>query len=103
MKIKVESASNKKNDARLWAAKSFGGTFDFRISGGHSFANCGIGKNWLTAYLIGTEPQFQGEKEAQKLLQALKKWAKSTNRTFKVWCPNKIVRHICEKLDIKIA
>ena len=126
MKTKVETAYNKKSFADrfggttlrnasilnkvsthpetiLCARESIHGTQDFKLLNGHCVANCGVGSNWMTVYLIETESRFRGEKEAQRLLQALKIWSENTSRSFQVWSPNKIVKHICEKLDINVV
>lgn len=78
------------------------GTIDFRLSDGHCVANAGVGKDWLTVYLLKTDEGCEGKGEASKIMAALKKYCDSTKKTMRVWCPmSKKVVHICEKLGIE--
>lgn len=78
-------------------------TYDFRLNGGHCQVNAGVGKDWLTVYLIKTESAYQSKGEATKLLKELKERCENTNRKMLLFCPmNEAVEHLCKKLDIEI-
>lgn len=76
-------------------------TFDFKLRDGFCFANCGLGKDWLTVYLIATASEHQGKGEATKLLTALKEFCNKTGRTLRIWAPNERCSRLCEKLKIE--
>lgn len=89
--------------SKLLNRKSLGGSYDFRLDDGFCVANCGIGKDWCTVYLLETHPEHRGKGEAQKLLEALKARCEQTNRKFRVWYPmNDLAEHICSKLGIEV-
>lgn len=89
--------------SKLLNRKSLGGSYDFRLDDGFCVANCGIGKDWCTVYLLETHPEHRGKGEAQKLLKFLQEKCKQTNRKFRVWYPmNDKVEHICSKLGIEV-
>lgn len=86
----------------LLSRPSFAGTIDFKLSDGVCEANCGLGTDWLTVYLIETPKNNRNKGEAQALLRKLKEYCDSTNRRFGVWHPmNEVVEHICQKMGIK--
>lgn len=86
----------------LQQKQSIFGTIDFRLSDGHCLANAGVGKDWLTVYLLQTDDGHENQGEAGKLMAALKEYCDRTKRTMRVWCPmNKKVAHICEKLGLE--
>lgn len=79
-------------------------TYDYRLKDGHCFVNAGVGKGWLTIYLIQTEIGYENQGEATRLLERLKEYSKETHRKLRVWCPmNEIVVHLCQKLEIEIV
>lgn len=81
-----------------------GGTYTFRLEGGHAIANAGVGSDWLTVYLIETEPSYRNQGEATRLLEELKRRCEKTGRNMALWYPmNPIVEHICDKLNIPIV
>lgn len=81
-----------------------GGTYTFRIKGGHAIANVGVGPDWLTVYLIETDPKHRNQGEATKLLEELKRRCENTGRDMAMWCPlNPIAKRLCEKLNLKIV
>ena len=89
--------------SNLQFRKSLGGSYDFKLDDGFCVANCGIGKDWCTVYLLETHPEHRGKGEAQKLLKFLQEKCKQTNRKFRVWYPmNDKVEHICSKLGIEV-
>ena len=78
------------------------GTVDIRLKGGHCEANCAVGADYLTVLLIHTEPKYQNQGEAQRLLLELKKRADEQGQTFRVWAPlTYTMIHICQKLKIE--
>lgn len=80
------------------------GTYTFRLVDGHSIANAGVGTDWLTIYLIETDPGYRNQGEATRLLEELKQMCKSTGRDMAMWCPmNQIAEHLCKKLNLKIV
>ena len=86
----------------LQQKQSIFGTIDFRLSDGHCIADAGVGKDWLTVYLLKTDDGHENQGEASKLMTALKEYCDSTKRTMRVWCPmSKKVVHICEKLGLE--
>ena len=88
--------------SRLLIRTSFAGTFDFKLDDGACVANCGVGSDWLTVYLIETPKEKRGKGEAQKLLKSLTAYCKSTNKKMRLFCPmNAIILHICNKLGIE--
>lgn len=83
--------------------ESLGGTLDFKLDDGHCIANCGVGKDWITVYLIETEKEYHNQGECQRLLMRLKKIAEEQNKRFAIWQPmNSAMVHIANKLSIKI-
>lgn len=87
----------------LQQKKSIFETTDFRLSDGHCVANAGVGKDWLTVYLLKTDDGHENQGEASKIMTALKEYCDRTKRTMRVWCPmSKKVAHICEKLGLEI-
>lgn len=87
----------------LLSRKSFGGTYDFKLEGGHAFANVAIGDDWATVYLVETEPEYRNKGEATKLLAALKEKMEEKGKTFRLWAPmNDTITGICKKLDIEM-
>lgn len=81
-----------------------GGTCTFRLKDGHTIANAGVGSDWLTIYVIETDPTYRKQGEATKLLEELKRMCENTGREMAIWCPmNPIVKHLCEKLNLKIV
>ena len=41
--------------SKLMWRESMGGSYDVKLDDGHCIANIGMGKGWLTVYLIETE------------------------------------------------
>lgn len=81
---------------------AMGGTYTFRLEDGHAIANAGVGTDWLTIYLIETDPKHRNQGEATRLLEELKQRCENTGRDMAVWFPmNPIAKHICEKLNLK--
>ena len=81
-----------------------GGTYTFRLEDGHAIVNAGVGADWLTIYLIETDPKHRNQGEATRLLEELKHMCEKTGRDMAMWCPmNPIAKHICEKLNLKIV
>lgn len=81
-----------------------GGTYTFRLEGGHAIANAGVGPDWLTVYLIETDPKYLNQGEATRLLEELKRRCENTGRSMAMWYPmNPIAKHLCEKLGLKIV
>jgi len=88
---------------RLLFRESLGGSYDVKLEDGFCVANCGIGKDWCTVYLIETHPDHQGKGEAQRLLKDLLARSERTHRKLRVWYPmNDKVEHICSKLGIEV-
>lgn len=86
----------------LQQKQSIFGTIDFRLSDGHCLANAGVGKDWLTVYLLKTDDGHENQGEASKIMTALKEYCDRTKRTMRVWCPmSKKVTHICKKLGLE--
>ena len=80
------------------------GTYDIMLDGGHCVANCGKGKDWLTIYLVETDPQYRNQGEATRLLTRIKQVCESNNLELRLWCPmNKTIEHICEKIGIEMT
>ena len=89
---------------KLMRRNSAFGTYDFKLDNGHCVANVGIGKDWLTVYLIETEEGFRNRGEARKLLEELKNVCGKKGKVMYLWCPmNKAVKHLCESIGIKIT
>lgn len=78
-------------------------TYNFKLEDGYCMANCAMGDDWFTVYLVET-PQAQRSKgECKRLLKALKDTAEEKGQRFRLFCPmNPIIEHICEKLDIEM-
>lgn len=90
--------------SKLVFREAFSETYDIKLDDGFCVANCGIGKDWLTVYLIETHPEHRGKGEAQRLLRKLKTRCEQTGRILRVWCPmNDVIKHICTKLNIEIT
>lgn len=88
--------------ARLQYKKSLGDTYDLRLEGGHCVANAGIGIDWLTIYIIKTDPEYRRQGEATRLLEELKKRCNNTGRDLKIWQPMSIeMENLCKKLEIE--
>ena len=87
--------------SELLYRESFAGSYDVRLVDGHCVANAGIGKDWLTIYVIETEPEYRRQGEATRLLTAIKERCAKTDRELTLWCPmgEEIIR-LCKKLDI---
>lgn len=82
---------------------AFADTYDFKLEDGHCVANCAFDKGWFTVYLIETEKEFENKGECQRLLEALKQYAKNNKQTFGLFCPmNSKMQHIVDKLKIKV-
>lgn len=82
---------------------SFNGTIDIKLEDGHCFANCGHGEDWLTVYIIETDPDYRNKGECQKLLKALVEFSTRKQLKFGIYCPmNDAIRHIVDKLQISI-
>lgn len=78
-------------------------TFNFKLEDGHCVANCGIGDDWFTVYLVETPRAYRCKGECTRLLKALKDKAKEKGQQFRLFCPmNPIIEHICEKLNIEM-
>lgn len=88
--------------ARLQYRESLGGSYDLRLEGGHCVANAGIGGDWLTVYVIETEPEYRRQGEATRLLEELKKRCDNTGRHLRIWQPMNIwMENLCKKLKIE--
>ena len=89
--------------SNIMVRNAFADTYDFKLEDGHCVANCAFDKGWFTVYLIETEKGFENKGECQRLLEALKQYAKDNNQTFGLWCPmNDTIQHITDKLNIKV-
>ena len=89
--------------SRIMYKNAFADTYDFKLEDGHCVANCAFDKGWFTVYLIETEKGFENKGECQRLLEALKQYAKDNNQTFGLWMPmNEKIQHIADKLNIKV-
>jgi len=89
--------------SKLSYRESLGGSYDVRLNDGFCVANCGIGEDWCTVYLIETVPEYRGKGEAQRLLKELQRRCKRTGRKLRLWCPmNEKIEYICEKLKIEV-
>lgn len=78
-------------------------TFNFKLEGGHCLANCAMGDDWFTVYLVETLPNHRNKGECTRLLKALKDKAEEKGQEFRLFCPmNPIIEHICEKLNIEM-
>ena len=90
--------------SKLMWRESMGGSYDVKLDDGHCIANVGAGKNWLTVYLIETEPKFRKQGEATRLLKALQDVCSRNDAVLRVWCPlNGTMGQICAKLNIEIV
>ena len=88
--------------SNLMQRKSMGGTWDLKLDDGFCIANCGIGKDWCTIYLIETHPEHRNCGEAERLIKYLQKQCKDTNKKLRLWCPmNETIEHICKKLNLE--
>ena len=82
--------------------RSFEGTYNLRFDDGHCTVNAGIGKDWITVYLVITEPEYRGQGEATRLLKEIKDISAKNGRTMRLWCPlDDAIVHICKKLNIE--
>ena len=91
-----------KKDNLMWRKGLADGTQDFKLEDGHCICNAGVGRDWMTVYIILTEEGFRGRGEATRLLTRLKRECEETRRKLAVWCPlNEHVTHICERLEIE--
>lgn len=89
--------------SNLLVRESFNGTFDVKLTDGHCFANCGIGKDWFTVYIVETDHDYRNKGECQKLLEALIEYTTYKGLKFGIFCPmNDTIRHIADKLKIDI-
>lgn len=81
--------------------ESIGGSYDLRLADGHCVANAGIGKDWLTIYVIETEPEYRRQGEATRLLKEIKERCAKTGRELTLWCPmGEDIIKLCKKLSI---
>lgn len=88
--------------SELQYRESMGGSYDLRLADGHCVANAGIGKDWLTIYVIETEPEYRRQGEATRLLNEIKERCANTGRTLRVWHPmNPKMEDLCKKLKIE--
>lgn len=90
--------------SKLMWRKSLAGSYDVKLDDGHCIANIGVGKDWLTVYLIETEVGHRGTGEATRLLLALQDVCNKKDGVLRVWCPmNAVISQICAKLNIEIV
>lgn len=91
---------NKEKHALLYR-ESMGGSYDIKLADGHCIVNAGIGKDYLTIYVIETEPEYRRQGEATRLLTEIKERCANTGRQLTLWCPmsDEIIR-LCKKLNI---
>lgn len=58
---------------------------------------------WMTVYQIETDPEYRNKGECQRLLRDLKEGCDKNGVRFGLWCPmNDVIKHITEKLKIKV-
>ena len=87
--------------SELQYRESMGGSYDLRLADGHCVANAGIGKDWLTIYVIETEPEYRRQGEATRLLTEIKERCAKTGRELTLWCPmGEEITKLCKKLSI---
>lgn len=92
---------NKENHVLLYR-ESMGGSYDIKLADGHCVANAGIGKDWLTIYVIETEPEYRRQGEATRLIKEIKSRCAATGRTLKVWEPmSEAMENLCKKLNLE--
>lgn len=61
------------------------------------------GRKWATVYQVETDPRYRNNGYCQALLSKLKNVFEVRGYDFALWCPmNDTIKHIVEKLEIKV-